>query len=77
MGDRISNDIENIKAEFCSICNIPYETDNVHFHTDTLTADTITVEKEYPGIRVSLIVTLRSIRQSIYMDIGFGDIAIP
>lgn len=77
MGDRISNDIENIKTVFCSICNIPYETDGVHFHADTLTADKITVEKEYPGIRVSLIVTLDSIRQSIYMDIGFGDIIIP
>lgn len=30
-----------------------------------------------PGIRVSLIVTLDSIRQTIYMDIGFGDIVIP
>ncbi|WP_042371684.1 nucleotidyl transferase AbiEii/AbiGii toxin family protein [Bacteroides neonati] len=77
MGDRISNDLENIKAVFRSICDIPYETDGVHFHADTLTADTITVEKEYPGIRVSLIVTLDSIRQSIYMDIGFGDIIIP
>ena len=77
MGDRISNDLENIKAVFRSICDIPYETDGVYFHADTLTADTITVEKEYPGIRVSLIVTLDSIRQSIYMDIGFRDIVIP
>lgn len=77
MGDRISNDPENIKAAFCSICDIPYETDGVHFHAHTLTADTITVEKEYPGIRVSLIATLDSMRQSIYMDIGFGDIVIP
>lgn len=77
MGDRIDNDQENIKAAFSSICDIPYETDGVCFHADTLTADAITVVKEYPGIRVSLIATLDSIRQSISMDIGFGDIVIP
>lgn len=77
MGNHIDNNQENIKAAFCSICDIPYETDGVHFHADTLTADAITVEKEYPGIRISLVATLDSIRQSIYMDIGFGDIVIP
>ena len=77
MGNRIDNNQENIKAAFCSICDISYEADGVHFHADTLTADAITVEKEYPGIRVSLIATLDSIRQSISMDIGFGDIVIP
>lgn len=77
MGDCISNDQENIKGVFRSKCDIPYETDGIHFHADTLTTDTITVEKEYLGIRVLLIVTLDSIRQSIYMDIGFGDIIIP
>lgn len=57
--------------------SVPYETDGVIFHTDTLAVDTITVEKEYPGIRISVVVTLDSICQTISMDIGFGDIIIP
>jgi predicted nucleotidyltransferase component of viral defense system len=35
------------------------------------------VEKEYPGIRISMTATLDSIRQVISVDIGFGDIVIP
>ena len=77
MGDKIDNDVESIKDAFSSICSIPYETDGVNFLSDTLKAETITVEKEYPGIRISLVATLDSIRQTISMDIGFGDIVIP
>lgn len=77
MGDRIDNDVENIKKAFTSICNIPYEEDGVHFLADTLNAEPITVEKKYPGIRISLVATLGSIRQTISMDTGFGDIVIP
>lgn len=77
MGDRIDNDAENIKKAFSSICNIQCEEDGVHFLADTLKAESITVEKEYPGIRISLVATLDTIRQTISMDTGFGDIVIP
>nr|WP_302831515.1 nucleotidyl transferase AbiEii/AbiGii toxin family protein [uncultured Bacteroides sp.] len=77
MGNRIDKDVENIKAAFRFICNIQYETDGVHFLMNTLHVVPITVEKEYPGIRASMTVTLDSIRQTMSMDIGFGDIVIP
>lgn len=77
MGHRINNDKENIKLAFREICEIVYEKDGVQFLQDTLVAEEITVEKEYPGIRITLIATLDSIRQGISMDVGFGDIIVP
>lgn len=77
MGDRINSDKEAISSAFRSICKIEYETDGVRFLADTLTAEEITVEKKYPGIRISMVATLDSIRQSISMDVGFGDIIVP
>lgn len=77
MGDRINNDKEDISSAFPSICEIKYETDGVKFLADTLTAEEITVEKKYPGIRISMVATLDSIRQGISLDVGFGDIIVP
>lgn len=77
MGDRINNDKEDIKSAFRSICEVTYATDGVIFLADTLAAEEITVEKKYPGIRVSMVATLDSIHQNISMDIGFGDIIVP
>lgn len=77
MGDRINSDKEDIKSAFRSICEIAYEKDGVTFLAETLMAEEITVEKEYPGVRISIIATLDSIRRRISMDIGFGDIIVP
>lgn len=76
-GHRIDNDKENIKKVFAEICAIPYEQDGVIFHTDTLRADDIAVEKKYPGVRLTLTATLDTIRQDVSMDIGFGDVITP
>lgn len=47
------------------------------FLTDTLTADDITIEKKYPGVRINIIATLGTYRQKLTMDIGFGDVICP
>ncbi len=77
MGNRINNDKQDITSAFRCICEIEYEKDGVRFLADTLMAEEITVEKKYPGVRISIVATLDSIRQGISMDIGFGDIIIP
>jgi predicted nucleotidyltransferase component of viral defense system len=77
MGTRINNDKESIKDAFTNICNITYIEDGVIFHSNTITTDDIAVEKKYPGVRITVDAQLDSIRQSISMDIGFGDIVVP
>ena len=77
MGHNIDNDKENVKEVFSKICAIPYETDGVTFHTDTLRTNDIAVEKKYPGVRLTLSASIDTIRQDVSMDIGFGDVITP
>ena len=77
MRHHIDNDKENVKKVFTEICAIPYEQDGVIFHTDTLHTDDIATEKKYPGVRLTLTASIDTIRQSVSMDIGFGDVVTP
>lgn len=78
MGYRINNTPEEIKAAFVDIMKLStVEHDGVIFHPDTIEAEPITVEKEYPGIRVSFDASLDTIRKNLVMDIGFGDVVTP
>lgn len=77
MGLRISNDKANILTAFRKIASMSYPEDGITFHTDTLTADDITVEKKYPGIRISMVANIGSYRQNLTFDIGFGDVIVP
>jgi len=77
MGDRIDNAQEHIVKVFREILSIDSPTDGVCFLTDTLQASDIAIEREYPGIRISVEVTLDTIRQALSSDIGFGDVIVP
>ncbi|MGC4234692.1 MAG: nucleotidyl transferase AbiEii/AbiGii toxin family protein [Niabella sp.] len=76
LGNQISNDVEQVKETFAAIAAIPCE-DAVKFHTDTIKAQSITENSEYNGIRITFIAALDTIRQSIQIDVGFGDIVTP
>lgn len=78
MGYRINNKPEEIKDAFVDIMKQHVEEDDgVVFHPDTIKAEPITVEKEYPGIRVSFDASLDTICKNLVMDIGFGDVITP
>lgn len=78
MGYRINNTPEEIKAAFVDIMKQQTkEEDGVMFHPDTIEAEPITVEKEYPGIRVSFDASLDTVCKNLAMDIGFGDVITP
>lgn len=77
MGDRISNDMENIKRTFMEICAIEYPEDGVTFDTDNITVSEITPDREYQGVQLHVTAHLDTIVQNLSMDIGFGDIIIP
>ncbi len=77
LGANISNDGEKIINAFKEICAIPCEEDGVNYDITRITAQNITEFKDYPGIRLSIPVTMDTIAQIMTMDIGFGDVVTP
>lgn len=77
MGHRIDNDKANVLTAFKNIASMSYPEDGITFHTDTLTADDITVEKTYPGVRIGMVANIGSYKQNLTFDIGFGDVIVP
>lgn len=77
MGHRIDNDRANILKTFKEIASMDYAEDGIRFLSDTMTAESIAVEKDYPGVRISMIGTLGTYKQKLTMDICFGDVIVP
>lgn len=77
MATSINNDKENIKRIIKEICNVDCTVDGTSYDVNTIEAEDITVNKEYHGVRVSVIAHLDTARQRVSMDIGFGDIVTP
>lgn len=75
MATRINNDKENIKRIIKEICNVDCVPDGSSYDADTVEAEDITVNKEYHGVRVSVVAHLDTARQRV--DIGFGDVVTP
>jgi hypothetical protein len=73
----IDNSIDLIVAIFKEVCETEVEKDGIVFQKDTVTASRITEDADYKGIRVLLRGNLSSIRLSLQIDIGFGDVIIP
>lgn len=72
---KIKNDIDTIKNVFSEILAISCE-DGVSFGISTIEAEEINESKAYQGVRVTFTARLESIRQTMKMDIGFGDVII-
>ena len=77
MGMRINRDTDTIESAFIQVMNTEVPDDGITFLPETISSDPITIEKEYPGLRVTFDGKLDSIRKTLTMDIGFGDIIIP
>lgn len=77
MGRRIDNDKENILSAFKSIAAMSYPEDGITFHHEIMTANDITVEKKYPGVRINMPANIGTYMQNLTLDIGFGDIIVP
>lgn len=77
MRRRIDNDKENILSAFKSIAAMSYPEDGITFHHEIMTANDITVEKKYPGVRINMTVNIGTYMQNLTLDIGFGDIIVP
>jgi predicted nucleotidyltransferase component of viral defense system len=77
MGSCIDNSKERILKAFQEILEIKYTEDGVHFLPETMTAEDITVEKRYPGVRIGVVGLLDTYQQKVTLDVGFGDVIVP
>lgn len=77
MGNHISNDKDAIVAAFKEIASQNVDDDGVRFLFDSVEASDIAVERKYPGVRISVVGYLDTIRKELTFDIGFGDVITP
>ena len=62
---------------FKEICEMKVEDDGLRFDAATLTAERITEDPDYEGIRVKFVGHLENARIPIQIDLGFGDVITP
>ncbi|MDD5089426.1 MAG: nucleotidyl transferase AbiEii/AbiGii toxin family protein [Candidatus Wallbacteria bacterium] len=74
---RTDNNLENIMTTIKEICSSPVEPDGLDFDSNSVTAENITANMEYVGVRVKLLARLSNVRIHMQIDIGFGDTIIP
>ena len=59
------------------ICQQKVKQDGISFHSESISATQITEDVEYEGARIRIPGNLGTIRVSIQIDIGFGDVITP
>ena len=77
LAKNIDSDKETVKRIFAKICAITDENDCVIFNPDTIAVSDIAEEKKYSGIRLLIDAQFDTIRQTVQVDIGFGDVVTP
>jgi len=71
------NEINNVISQIKDIVLNDIEPDGLLFDTNTITAEEITEDADYSGIRVSMYAFLEKAKIKFHIDIGFGDIVHP
>lgn len=74
---RGQNSPERFAAMFREICDANVQDDGVRFDATTVTAEHITEDADYEGIRVKFVGLLENARIPIQIDLGFGDVITP
>lgn len=77
MGMCISGTKDNLIHVFKEISSIQMQYDGVRFIPESVTATDIAVDKKYPGIRLTLVGFLDTIKKLLSFDVVFGDVAVP
>lgn len=67
-----TNDIVSVVRHIQEIVGIPLE-DGIRFDPESVVGSIIKPDQEYEGVRVNVLGFLGSSRQSLQVDIGFGD----
>jgi predicted nucleotidyltransferase component of viral defense system len=72
-----SNEIDNIVSQIKHVASVDIDPDGLLFDTKTITAEEITEEADYRGVRVSMYAFLEKAKTKFHVDIGFGDVVHP
>ena len=74
---RIENSLDVVINSMKRICQQKVVQDGIIFHQESISATRITEDLEYKGVRVRIPGNLGTIRLSLQIDIGFGDVIVP
>ncbi len=72
----IGNDPDRLCTLFAEVCSLDLS-DSVVFDAGEITAERITEDADYQGIRLRIPVRLAGARGRVQVDVGFGDIVTP
>lgn len=70
---KTSNQIDSIVQQVKDVIEVTVESDGIEFNAQSITADKITEDADYEGVRVSFEGTLDNAKIPMQIDIGFGD----
>lgn len=76
LGQQISNDMNAIAEAFKEVCNIDNE-DGIVFDTKNLKVEKIRKDAKYEGVRIIVDGYLGKAKQTLQIDIGFGEVIVP
>ena len=74
---QIDNSIEVIVEVIRSICAQRVESDGITFDANSVGGELITEDADYEGVRIKFRGTLGTVRISMQVDVGFGDVVVP
>jgi len=74
---KIDNSLDVIIDSMKKICQQKVVPDGIFFNPETISATRIIEDVEYDGIRVRIPGNLGTIRLSVQIDVGFGDVIVP
>lgn len=75
--DRTNNDMSLLISNITDILSVDVEPDGLSFFPDDITAERITEDAEYEGIRIWFPAKLDTMTLNMQIDIGFGDVIYP
>ena len=74
---RTKNDMSLLISNITDILSVDVEPDGLSFFPDDITAERITEDAEYEGIRIWFPAKLDTMTLNMQIDIGFGDVIYP
>ena len=74
---RASNKASDLISNVIDILSVDVDPDGLSFFPENITAERITDDAEYQGIRIRFPAVLDTIKVNMQLDIGFGDIIHP
>ena len=74
---RMDNSIESVTTVIREVCGQEVEPDGLVFDPGSVAGEAIKEDADYPGVRVTFLVTLQNARVSMRIDLGFGDVVTP